>query len=323
MDNLFIVRSPLQIINSLEAIEYFNLENNILILIYNNTNNNNVQMDALIAKYEWKEIIQVNIKQKKSKYFEYISFVRKMMKKEYNYLFFSNLGSIHKLILANLKRKHAIYIDDGVETITRYNNVFLANTLNQIKFRQLRFLIAGLKIKIPDNIDFFTYFDLAPFRNSKIIKNNLCNFRKKYLSGISKGDDIYFLGQPLVKTNLVVSETYFDYLNKTLTVFSNHKIIYIPHRNELISDRLKSYESENFEIRFPNMPFELYLFENRIYPQVVVSFLTTSLFTLRPLFPETLLNYIYIPKEKILERQDDVQGVYDFIQSQNIPRLDI
>lgn len=246
-----------------------------------------------------------------------------MKKHTYNYLFFSNLGSIHKLLLANIPRQHSIYIDDGVETITRYNQVFLPNKLNKINLRQLRFVIAGLKIKITQPIDFFTYFDLKPFRNSKIIHNDLSHFRKKYLTNTFKQDEIFFLGQPLVKTHLVSADDYFYYIDKTIAAFPNKKIIYIPHRNENISDRLKSYESDKFAINILNLPVELYFLKNNIYPHHIISFLTTSLFTLKPLYPETLLNYIYISQEKILERHKDVEGVYDFIKSQKIPRLHI
>lgn len=321
MDNLFIVRSPLQIINALEAIEYFNLEKNILVIIYNNTDNTNTQMDNLIALYKWKDIIYVNEKKKRSKYFEYISFVYKLKKKSYNYIFFSNLGSIHKLLLANLQRQHTYYIDDGVETITRYNNVFLPNKLNQFNLRQLRFLIAGLKIKIEDNINFFTYFDLKKFRNSKIIINNLSHFQQKYLTKSIKDDVTYILGQPLVKTNLLKEDDYFDYIDIMLKQTKN-KIIYIPHRTEIISTRLQSYINENFIIKNINMPIELYFLEKNIYPYQIISFMTTAFFTLKKLYPNTILKYLYIPSNKILQRQDDVEGAYEFIHQLNITKIE-
>ncbi len=321
LDNLFIIRSPLQLINSLEAIEYFNLQNNILVLIYNNTENTNKQMDTLISMYEWKEIIKINEKQKRSKYFEYIKFVKKLKLKSYNYLFFSNLGSIHKLLLANLKRQRTIYLDDGVETITRYNNIFIPNKLNKVKFRQLRFLPAGLKIKIEDSIDLFTYFDLEPFRSSKVIKNSLKNFQNKYLKDSSMDNNLYFLGQPLVKTNLLSEINYFEYLDYVISLNSNKKIIYIPHRTEIISDRLKLYVSDKFEIIDINMPIELYFLQNNLYPGHIISFMTTAFFTLQKLYSNSKFSYIYIPSEKILERKKDVAGAYIFIEKLNINKI--
>jgi hypothetical protein len=322
MSNLFIVRSPLQLINSLEAIEYFQLTQNILVLIYNNTTNTNTQMDNLISLYKWKTIIKVNEKQKRSKYLEYIKFVKFLKQESYHYLFFSNLGSIHKLILANIKRKRTIYLDDGVETITRYNTIFKPQKLNQFKLRQIRFLLAGLKIKIDEKIDLFTYFDLKPLKNSQIIKNTLSNFQKKYLKESQKDENIYFIGQPLVKTNLLKEDDYFYYLEHILSIYSQ-KIIYIPHRTEIISKRLHSYISEKFEIRDINMPIELYFLQNAIYPNHIISFMTTAFFTLQKLYINTTLSYIYIPTNKILERQQDVAGAYKFINNLNIHKIEV
>jgi len=322
LDNVFIIRSPLQLINSLEAIEYFNLHNNVLILIYNDGVNNNTQMNNLINMYKWKKIIRINEKRKRSKYFEYIALVKSIRHIHYNYLFFSNLGSIHKLLLANLKRKRTIYLDDGVETITRYNNVLLPNKLNKIKFRQVRFLFAGLKIKIEDNIDLFTYFDLEPFRNTQIIKNNLEHFQKKYLKKSAMDNNIYFIGQPLVRTNLLQENDYFEYLDYVVSL-NKEKIIYIPHRTEIISDRLKSYISEKFEINNINMPIELYFLEKNIYPYHIISFITTAFFSLKKIYSNSSFSYIYIPSSKILERQEDVEGAYEFIEKLDINRIDL
>ena len=322
MNNLFIVRSPLQLINSLEAIEHFKLTQNILVLIYNNTTNTNTQMDNLISLYSWKRVIKVNEKQKRSKYFEYMRFVKELKKESYNYLFFSNLGSIHKLLLANIKRKRTIYLDDGVETITRYNTIFKPQKLNKFKLRQIRFLFGGLKIKIDEKIDLFTYFDLEPLKESKIIKNTLSNFQKKYLKESQKDENIYFIGQPLVKTNLLLEDDYFSYLEHILALYPQ-KIIYIPHRTEIVSERLKSYISEKFEIRDINMPVELYFLQNGIYPNHIISFMTTAFFTLQKLYSKTALSYIYIPSHKILERQKDVAGAYEFIEKLNIYKIDI
>ena len=320
LDNLFIIRAPLQLINSLEAIEYFKLENNILVLIYNNTTNNNTQMDNLITMYNWKKIIKINEKQKRSKYFEYIKFVKRLKVTSYNYLFFSNLGSIHKLLLANIKRQRTIYLDDGVETITRYNNILIPNKLNKLKLRQVRFLLAGLKIKIDDNIDLFTYFDLKATRKYKIIKNNLENFQKKYIIKNNNDTDIYFLGQALVSLKFISEDEYFNYLDLVISLY-NEKIVYIPHRTEIISDKLNSYKSDKFEIREINMPIELYFLQNNKYPTHIISFMTTAFFTLKKLYPKSNFSYIYIPNSKILKNHEDVIAAYKFIKKLQINKI--
>ncbi len=322
LDNLFIIRSPLQLINSLEAIEYFKLKNNILVLIYNNTDNTNIQMDKMANYYSWKKIITVNKEQKKSKMLDYVKLIKKLKITSYNYVFFSNFGSVQRIILANLKIKNLFFVDDGVETINRYEEIFVKNKINKFRVKLARFWLFGLKTKIKNTINLFTYFDLKPFRGSKVIQNNLEHFQKKYLKESLKDNYVYLLGQPLVSTNLLSVKDYFLYIDKILSSV-NEKIIYIPHRTEVISERLKLYESELFEIKNLNMPVEMYFLENKIYPLHVVSFMTTAFFTLKKLFSKTKFSYVYIPRSKILERHDDVEGAYRFIEELELNKIEL
>lgn len=320
MDNLYIVRSPLQIINCLEAIEYFNLENNILVLIYNNTDNTNSQMEKIASMYSWKEVIRVNQEKKKSKMLDYVKLIKQLKKKAYNYVFFSNYGSVQRIILSNLNMQNLYFVDDGVETLNRYQEIFVKDGINKFRLKLARFWLFRLKTSIKNKINFFTYFDLEPFDGSEVIKNDLDNFQNKYLKDMEHDNNIYILGQPLVKSGLLKTEHYFEYIDLLVNKY-NQKIVYIPHRTEVISDRLKSYENENFEIRDINMPVELYFLENGIYPNHIISFLTTAFFTLKKLYHDTKLSYIYIPRNRILERHEDVENVYRSIEVLDIEKL--
>ena len=321
LNNIFIVKSPLQIINSIEMILSFKLEKNILLVIYNDTDNTNIQMNKLINYYKWQKIIYVNKSKLKSKYFEYIKLVRELKKYNYEHLVFSNFGSIHKLIIANIKAKSIYYIDDGLETVNNYTKILLPNKINKFNLRQARFWLFGLKTKIIGSIHLFTYFDLKPFRNSNIIKNNLINFQNKYLSTNKLDSNCYLLGQPLVTTNLIKTEDYFDYIDLIIKK-TKINIIYIPHRTEIISNKLKSFISNKFQIKNINMPIELYFLEKNIYPNSIVSFMTTAFFTLKKLYSKTNYRYIYIPSNKILERHLDVSGAYKFIEKLNITKIE-
>jgi hypothetical protein len=324
MSNLFIVRSPLQLINCLEAIEYFNIQddNNILVIIYNNTNNTNIQMDDLVKNYNWQNIIRVNQKKKKSKFFEYISLIKELKSQDYNYLFFGDFGSIYKLIIANTTKNKVWYVDDGIGTLKHYEEVIVPNKINKFTSRMFRFVLFGLKINIKDDINLFTYFDLKSLQNTKVVINNLENFRTKYMSQSTLDDTTYLLGQPLSETNLLSEDDYFEYLEYIIDKFEN-KIVYIPHRTEQIGDRHKSYVNDKFEIRDIGMPIELYFLEQKIEPYHIISFMTTAFFTLEKLYSQTKYSYIYIPSDKILERAEDVQRAYDLISKCNIQKIEI
>ncbi len=322
MKNLFIIRSPLQLINCMEAISYFNLENdnNILVIIYNNTNNTKEQINKLINKYKWYEIIKINQKKKKSKFFDYILLINKLKKQSYNYLFVGDFGTIYKLIIANTLKKQVWYVDDGVITFKYYEELIKPKKINKFNLRMIRFLFIGLKINIQDNINFFTYFDLETLPNIKIINNNLFNFKQLYMKNIILDNVTYILGQPLFETNLLKEDDYFECIDNIIKTIST-KIVYIPHRTEKINNRHKSYINNNFEIRDINMPVELYFLEQNIEPYSIISFMTTAFFTLKKIYPNTKYGYYYISSSKILQRKQDVQRAYDKVKSLGIEQI--
>lgn len=81
MKNLFIVRSPLQIINAIEAVHNFNLTDNTLVLIHNRSITNTEQMKDLLNLIKWEEIIHVE-ESYGSKFFKYISLIKQLKKRD-------------------------------------------------------------------------------------------------------------------------------------------------------------------------------------------------------------------------------------------------
>jgi len=321
MENLFIVKSPLQIINAIEAIEYFKLENNILLILHDDNKKNSLSMSNIAQMREW-DIILHKKKVKKVKFLRDIFFIKKITRKKYHYVFTSHITTFHRLLLSNVSANRIIYLDDGIETIVRYKDSILKNNLNKFNVKYLKYLFFGLKFNICYPIHFFTYFDLQDFRNSKIIRNDLKHFQKKYFQNMQEDEVTYILGQPLVKVGFLTQDDYFLAIDR-IREKKGGKIVYIPHRNEIISERLKSYEGENFELRDINMPVELYFLEQKIYPKEIVSFITTAFFTLHKLYSKTHMCYVYIPKEKILRDPDIIENHYASIAKLGIERLEL
>ena len=126
-NNLFILRSPLQIINAIEAIEQFKLKNNILVLIFNSLDTNTRQINELVSLHKWEQIIRLEDRSK-SKLFRYVKLVKELKKYSFNYLYFGNLGTIQKILIANLKQDNVYLLDDGTSTIMYYNNIKISKS---------------------------------------------------------------------------------------------------------------------------------------------------------------------------------------------------
>jgi len=322
--NLFIVKTPLQIINSIEAIDHFKLQNDfntIIVIQSKETSDNDKQMQKIISLYKWDDTIYVT---GKLSYFTYISLIKQLQKQEYNYMFFARFGSIQRLIIANTTKKDLYYFDDGTETITMYNDFLLPNKVNKFNSRQLarvRFMLAGLKINITDTINLFTYFDLEPFQNTKVVNNNLSYFREKYLKVNTTDDTIYLLGQPLIEKKLLPEDIYINSI-KNIINSTSQNIIYIPHKGEDKNSKVLSLESTKFRILPINIPIELYFLENKIEPKHLISFFTTAFFTLKLFYPKTKFQAIYFNSNLILQKAKIIESHYKFIKDIGIEYID-
>lgn len=299
LNNIFVLRSPLQIINSLELINYFSLKNNYLIIIYNSLDTNTKQIKKLISMHEWSEIIELE-DNGSSKYFRYVKLVKSLKNIQFNNFVFGNFGSVQKLMIANLKKKKTFYIDDGTSTISIYNKYIEKEKYNKYNFREIRFLLSGLKIKIIDKIYLFTYFNLKPKFENQIIQNELKYFKNKYLKYHKKCKAIYFAGQPLDDVDVLSVKEY----RKVIIALSekfNQPIVYLSHRaeSEELKEEISLIDSTFIKIIESEMPLELYFLENEIYPSTFLSFFSTSLSTIKIIYEDVSVFAIEIPEEKV------------------------
>jgi len=319
LNNLFIIGTPLQLLNAIEAVKHFHLENNILVLVHRSLKANKAQIDSIISLYKWKEVIEIEYS-KNSSILKYIDLVKRLKRDRYKYVFIPKLEVVPKLVIANVKKEKVFLLDDGVMTISIYENNIKKNIINKYNFKELRFLFFGLKIKIRDKINLFTYFDLEPINGIEVVKNELTFLKKTYLEGAKKDDScVYFLGHP--SSRYIDDETYYRSLENIIKKY-NKKIIYIPHRgeNEKSKNILSSMENQLFSVLDISMPVELYFLENKIYPSKVIAYYSTALITLNMIFKDCEISFIPIPLDRDINNA--LKNVYKIFDDEKLLRLD-
>lgn len=295
MRNLFIIGTPLQLINAIEAINHFNLKNNILVIVHRSLEANKIQMEEIKGLHKWEEIIDIEYS-KHSSLLNYVKLVKHLKVYRYKYIFISKLEIVPKMLIANTIKDKVFLLDDGGLTVTIYEKFIKTNKINKYDFKELRFLLFGLKIKIRDKINLFTYFDLPSVNGIEVIKNNLLHLKNKIMD-VKKTDDntIYFLGQPI---SALIDDV--DYRNSLKSIIKkyNKKLIYIPHRGETKEkiEYLSKLDNSSFCVKDVGMPIELFFLNNNIYPQHVLSYYSTALTTLNTIYDDCIINYIKMPE---------------------------
>lgn len=328
MKNLFIVSSPLQVLNALEAKQYFKTTDNILLILFTEFKSlNREQIINSINQKEWNQIIQYDLKKNKnskSSFFEQVKLIIKLKKNKYNYIFSGGFTSINKLLLANLNKQEVFLIDDGAASINQHKIELNPNITEKRKLkkriRQYRFNIFGLKTEVKDTINLFTCFKLQSHTNEKIIHNNFSYLKQLYFTDMNINNTIYFIGQPVVDIALITEETFIAYIKKVIAYFDK-PIIYIPHRAETIPEALKKLQSKNFIFQNSQGPIELIFLKQKVYPSTIVSFFSTALYTLDVIYDKSSLYSIVLPQESLKFNHKLIHDYYDFLYTTNIKKI--
>lgn len=311
--NLFIIRSPLQLINAIEAQKHFNTSNNELVIIHTKKNTKNKELiEAIVKKRKLEQVFSVcahNQDSGRSKFMTMVKFIKNLQKKHYKHIFIADAGSVQMIIAANLDSQSVIHLDDGTKTIEKQEEkLFIPQTYMNLKIsrkmRYFRYWLFGLKPFISKPVDLFTIFNVKALENQKIITNDYNYFNsfqteeKRY-----DKDNIYFIGQGLSESNIVSETFYLELLKRVKKQYSDKKIIYLPHRGEIISKKKLELVDGFFEINSPSLPVELEFLEKDRYPYQIIGIASTALFTLATLFKNTKVYYFKIPDEEYLNTQ--------------------
>ena len=318
--NLFLITSPLQLINAIEAREHFKLTLNILVVIFTeHESKNKNQISRLINEDDWDKVIRFDqrLKNSKTTFLRQIKLVKLLQKESYNMLFCGDFSSINKMIIANVHKNKVYLMDDGAVTINRHLNELGVKYSDQKiplkkRARQWRFNLFGLKTIPTDTINMFTSYVLTAHGNEEIVRNELKYFKKTFLAKATIDNKIYCLGQPLSEIKVITRETYLEYIGLIKNYYGTN-IIYIPHRAEQAIDDILAMEDENFKVMYTDLPIELEFIMTNRYPMEVCSFFSSALFTLNIIYPECNIIAFEIDREKMLSPRPAIDNVYNYI----------
>jgi len=326
LKNLFIARSPLQLLNAIEAKEHFHTSHTILLLINDSNSVNSAQMESLSTLSSFDEVIHLdNTRSSKiSKFSRQYFLIKKLQNNHYDHLFTGDYGTINQIILANLHLKSLYLLDDGTMTLITHKTKLNPN--HPIKWdkkvKLLRYKLFGLKTKHQHTVHLFTGFTLQPHGSEKIVTNNYNFLKTTYLKTAQKDDSLYLLGQPMTEAKYMSDEVYVDYLKRIIRHY-NKPIIYIPHRTEIISENLKALVNENFILQKNEGPIEIVFLSKRIYPMHVVSFFSTALFNLKKIFEATTIEAIKFNNHDLLRGENTITLCYTQLADMGIPVIEL
>ncbi len=316
--NVFIVNSPFQYICANEARVAYKAKNNLLVITERKkTNTEKKQMRATVNESEWDTVIYHEGANRTTSIPKLIKRIRKITNKQYDTLFYTEITSwTANLIKRNITFQSHVYFDDGTATIIEYRD-FLKSKKSICRKRFVQDFILRLQgIKPMGALPFFENTDLF-----SVFQFEDCplNYKKNELSEIQRAVKNERIKEPSQQPNIFIGQgcvgekghtNLKDYIRTIKNVLSNTQedLLYFPHRNESIEVTTEIEKTSGLTYHKPTFPLEIELYQKKIFPKTIIGTVSTALYTLSLMYPETEIKIITYENGFEDSKLNDVQA---------------
>ncbi len=360
--NLFVIDTPHQLLNAIEAVHSLQLTTNHLLVI-RPTNLYNDRFMPLINTCDWvtvsfpspfiyprPRVDQILGPIVSRWYYRYLHFQRMhaMAKlaarfQHIDKLFLGHYFAEEKPFMrhiANTIKYNSLYLlDDGTDTIfinDRRHNIDASDRKAPIKTgaswtfvrkiieMHLRTKYWNWYLAEAPCVTFFTIYDLDVRKGDQLIRNNYSYLRNVApLRHTEMPDTVIFLGQCIAEGYFEM-EAHFAFLSKIRKYFAKYKFIYVAHPRESASCITRIREQLQCELWPSFSVIEYDLIVQGVKPKVVAGFVSSALITLAYLMePDVEIVCFHIAPELWMRWREDAVRVYSYLTAKAQQRVTI
>ena len=286
--SLFLCRSPLQLLNCVEACEHFGLRNShtILVCAWRAERDKHLMQRILELYPHWSELYFFPLYPTKGQWPVMLKVFRG--RRHFAHLFFGDSTHLINVFLNKVGHFDNIHlVDDGNATLG------LAERIAKRSLHKLRKNLtprSGLASTIQARLGlspvflygarFFTIYDINHSQlDGRIVRNEL-KFCKSRLGEKPRTDEIWFIGSDIRREWLENRADYDAFLEQVHRRINLSKVVYIPHRKEPDDYLAEVSRRYGMEVRRLNAILELELVSAPTLPKAFASFGSSALDTI-------------------------------------------
>lgn len=353
--NVFLIETPLQLLNAIEAKNYFKLFNNHLLVRLGEGPQETLK--SLVLERDWDGVHYITFYNKTMK-FEFGLLGQRISKRIqgycYDYQQYLNRKKLDSIAIS-LGRAKNIFLGNYIGNRKLYDVIYMRHFANTLKHDKLYILDDGtdimqvneerknvrLRNESPkgsdsffsrlkemyrknfidwnhsdaDSVTFFSAYDMNVGSNDYLIRNEY-KYLRKIAAKVNPSDEIFFLGQWLIGDRYMREEYYLDYLRKVKEYFAGEKLVYIPHPRESFNIINKIKESLGLEIKQFNVPIEYEISIRGNIPKVLASFFSSALQNCHMILGQKVkIISFYLAPEHLMRVPEFVQNVYEYYEN--------
>ena len=286
---LFLVQTPLHVINALEAIKQFEIAEITFFIVTSNRNEKWRLMMEKILPLNAKKIYCIrddfDIEKGTNAYAQHIPFLKAQ---KFELVFFADARLyIFVDIVNSLRIESTFLMDDGTGTLLAVHSlmengiyfdmsvsksVIRQNEIEQVKRKHNLWKLAPIKYNL------FTVFDYLSCDYFNVVNNKMT--RLCYSHDETDKDKVLFIGQPFVKIKHMTDEDYLRCLLNVKSFYDGKEVTYLPHPREDSAFLNKLASMEGFNVVDTINTAENYVTSIPNPPHTICGFLSTSLWNI-------------------------------------------
>ncbi|MEH6822372.1 MAG: hypothetical protein V7629_00480 [Motiliproteus sp.] len=339
--SVFLIKTPLQYLNALEALNQFDLKPSDALLILLADKKSLPQLQSLVrSEHDWGGVVRLltapllltmtsvcrndsEIDRTNGSKTPFANALFAVLKLSFlaaslpalRYVALGDLGNPLMRHFANsIHADLMLLLDDGVATL-KYARQRQDSSANLKPLRRakritlyLKRALLGLKDKPLGAVTFFSVYDIKVAAADRYVRNSFAALRQQACA-VEQDDRVYFLGSPLVEADILSDEECFSQLKAVDDAVAGAKeILYIAHRRESPERVQRLCASLGWESQLFDYPIEYQLAIVGPKPAVLASFVSSALPNCRLIFGETLQICAYRLSPEYFSKQSSEVG---------------
>jgi hypothetical protein len=319
---LFVVSSPLQLINAVEARDRFHTnEHTTLLFIFKKTID--IKQIQPILDQHWSQVHYFRWSKLTRLFYPLVlaRLLKTLPKIARVYLGYPFNIRAH---IANTCQEETWLLDDG--TFTLWVNDQLAEIKSDLwKSRSIADHILGRRVSTQylKQTTFFTCYNIVPKQGQPVVHNDFRCLKSRISADVPVSDEVLFIGTPVEKNLVENTDAFIALMHQVKSFYGSQQVVYAAHRYENVAERQRQLAELGINVVQFDTSLEVAFFNAESRPAEIASFTSSALSNLHQIYGFTSRSFRVPSSMTPLARRDVFKLLYEDIGRRDITITDL
>lgn len=322
--SLYIVRSPLQLLNCYEASRQYGDEcHKVLLVVYRQDFDRDLML-KLVEEDFWDEIHLADFRSNLTQFSLISRLLRRMPRIEFCFL--GDYTHSINILINSKKPRCVIWVDDGVATLQCAKLIATGEFFSLTKHYKKKSKLAGILETLTRgdcnylrNVEFFTIYDhIRGYSPTLNVRANDYRFLRERIASLPSREIVYFIGNDLRRYVLKDPDRFEAYIAAVSRHYAGREWRYVLHRKEDMEFMRGLAQKFGFTLEKFDRILEQQFLSQGWYPAEIATFCSSALDTLNILYRPRLVAFPLSLDDVRPDREIVIRELYRYYTDLNV-----